>query len=192
MESVHAVIDSFDRSNGNGSSGTGDDWLDSESIFDNPWGSQAATTFKPTDTDGQENPLPKKKKQKFERLYDLQNGKGERSRKDTIRASHIENDAETFMSVLEMPEPQRETVREILDNLDISSNNFGAGRRYEKIILTICSLVADEALSDQQNPSLDDRLFLTDEFRNLMDVNKMSSSEHRRIRVAVREKSDYF
>ena len=95
------------------------------------------------------------------------------------------------MSVLEMPEPQRETVREIMSNMDISSNNFG-GRRYEKIILAVCSLVADEALSNQPNPSVNDRLFLTDEFRHLMEVNTMSGKEHRKLRVSVREKSDYF
>lgn len=191
MQSVQAALDPFDRSNGNGSSSSSDDWLDGESIFGNEWGSTAATTFKPADTDGQNHPIPQRKRERLERLYDLQNGKGEQSRKDTIRASYIENDAETFMSVLEMPEPQRETVRDILSNLDISSNNFG-GRRYEKIILAVCSLVADEALSSQPNPSVNDRLFLTDEFRDLMEVNKMSSSEHRSLRVSVREKSDYF
>lgn len=178
------MLDPFDRSTGNGSRSETDDWLDGESIFSNEWGSTAATTFKPTDA-------PAQKQDQLDRLYKLQNGKGERSRKDTIRASYIENDAETFMSVLEMPEPQRETVRNILSNLDISSNNFG-GRSYEKIILAICSLVADEALSTQPNPSVNDRLFLTDEFRDLMEVNKMSGSEHRSLRVSVREKSEYF
>lgn len=191
MQTVQAMLDPFDRSNGNGSRNETDDWLDGESIFSNEWGSTAATTFKPTDTDGQNHPIPQRKQNRLERLYDLQNGKGESSRKETIRASYIENDAETFMSVLELPEPQRETVREILTNLDISSNNFG-GRRYEKIILAVCSLVADEALSNQPNPSVQDRLFLTDEFRDLMEVNSMSGSEHRSIRVSVREKSDYF
>ena len=191
MESVHSVIDSFDRSNGNGSRGAGDDWLDTNSIFDNQWGSQAATTFNPTDTDAKDQAIPTNRQKRFKRLYEIQNGKHEQSRKDTIRASYISNDAETFMSVLELPEPQRETVREIIDGLDISSNNFGA-YRYEKILLTVCSLVSDEALSTQPNPSLDDRLFLTDKFRDLMEVNKMSGSEHRKLRASVRDKSDYF
>ena len=185
MQTVQAMLDPFDRSNGNGSRSVSADWLDGESIFSNEWGSTAATTFKPSDTDGQNHPIPKNKQNQLERLYKLQNGKGESSRKDTIRASYIENDAETFMSVLEMPEPQRETVREILSNMDISSNNFG-GRRYEKIILAVCSLVADEALSNQPNPSVNDRLFLTDEFRDLMQVNAMSGKEHRKLRVSVR------
>lgn len=178
------MIDPFDRGNGNGSRATEDDWLDEASIFHNEWGSTAATTFNPKEAS-------LSKQSKFEDLYKLQNGKGETDRKDTIRQSHIVNDAKTFMSVLELPDPQRETVMSILDDLDISSNNFG-GRRYEKIILAVCSLVSDEALSNQHDPSVDDRLFLTDEFRDLMRVNDMSGKEHRKIRVAVRDRSDYF
>lgn len=191
MLSVKAMIDPFDRSNGNGSRNNEEDWLDGESIFSNEWGSQAATTFRPDDTDGQGQAIPTRKQHRLQRLYERQNGKGEQSRKETIRASYIENDTEVFMSVLEMPEPQRETVREILDDLDISSNNFGS-RRYEKIILTVCSLVADEALSDRHNPSLDERLYFSDSYRDLMESTHMSSNDHRKIRVAVRDKSDYF
>jgi len=191
MHTVRSALDPFDRNSGSGSRNSAEDWLDGESIFGNEWGSQAATTFEPDDTDGQGNPIPSRKQRHLQRLYERQNGKGDPDRKDTIRASYIENDAEMFMSVLELPERQRETVRDILAGLDISSNNFG-GRCYEKIILTVCSLVADEALSNRRDPSVEDRLFLSDSFQHLMEVNEMSGSEHRSIRVAVRKKSDYF
>lgn len=191
MESARSQFDPFDRGNGNGSRTSTDDWLDQNSIFDNEWGSSAATTFNPNGTDGNGYPLLPHREDKFEKLYDWHNGKGERSHKEDIRQSYIVNDAKTFTSVLEMPERQRDTVLEILDEIDISSNNFG-GVRYEKIILTICSLVSDEALGNQPNPSLDDRLFLTDQFRELMDCTGMSSSEHRKIRKRVRQESNYF
>ena len=184
MQSALALIDPFDRGNGNGSRNAGDDWTDEVSIFDNEWGSQAATTFNPKEA-------PLGRVDKFEFLYEIQNGKGEANRKTTIRQSHIENDMEMFMDVLEMPTYQRERVTYILDNLDLSSNNFGS-KRYEKIILATCSLVSDEALSDSSDPDVSDRLFLQDSFRDLMDSTRMSSSEHRQLRVAVREKSDYF
>lgn len=186
-----AVTDSFARGNGNGSRNGTDDWLDEQSIFDNEWGSAAATTFNPQDTDGQGHTIPKHKREKFETLYELHNGKMEKSRKSDIRTSYIENDARTFMSVLEMPEPQRERTMLILDDLDISSNNFG-GRRYEKIILAICTLVADEALGQRPDPSVENRLFLTDEFRDLMDCTKTSSSDIRKLRRDIRNKSDHF
>jgi hypothetical protein len=185
MQPAHASLDPFDRTEGNGSNGRADDFLDGDSIFDNEWGSTAATTFKPSDCD---DPA---RRRKLERLYKLQNGKFEDTRIQTIRASNVENDAQTFMSVLELAEPQRDRIMEVLDDLDISSNNFG-GRRYEKIILAICSLIADESLSNQPDPSLDDRLFLSDEFQNLMDVCNMTNSEHRKLRASVRDKSSYF
>lgn len=188
---MQSVLDPFDRGNGNGSRSAGDDWLDTESIFNNEWGSTAATTFNPADTDGQDHPIPRHKQERLERQYERHNGKGEDDRKDTIRASYILNDAQLFMSVLELPSTQRDTVLQILEDLDISSNNFG-GRRYEKIILAVCSLVSDETLSNQPDPSLKARLFMTDEFRDLMRVCKMSSTDHRKLRVSVREKSDYF
>lgn len=196
MSSIGAdVFDPFDRGTGNGSRKVEDDWLDQESIFDNQWGSTAATTFHPDNTDANGNPIPRRKQRRLERQYKLHNGKGESTRKETIRQSYIVNDAKTFMSVLELPEKQRTRVLEILDDLDISSKNFG-GRPYEKIILALCSLVSDEELSRRldanEDPSFDSRLYLTEEFRDLMDSTKMSNREHRQIREQIREKSKHF
>lgn len=191
MQSSASALDPFDRTGGNGSRSASDDWLDKESIYHNEWGSTAATTFNPEDKDGQGKQISRKKRERFQRLYRLHNGRGEPSRKDTIRASYIANDTETFLSVLEMPERQRQKVREIMENTDISSNNFG-GRPYEKIILCACSLVADEKLSEQPTASVEKRLLLTDRFRDLMDAIELSSREHRHIRHSIREKTDYF
>jgi hypothetical protein len=185
MTDVHGLLDPFDTDPGSGASPASDKWLDEQSPFDNGWGSNAATTFKKAD-------VPATKKQKFERLYDLHNGKGESHRSMDITDSYIKNDLETFMSVLELPAHQRSLVRELFQDLDISSNNFGGSRPYEKILLCLCSLVADKKLSEQPNPSIDDRLFVSDRFRNLMDVTGMSSREHRRIRTSIRQKLEYF
>lgn len=191
MQSNIYKFDLFDRANGNGSRAKTDDWLDERSIFDNEWGSSAATTFNPNDTDINGDKLPEDRREKFESLYKLHNGKMEKSRKSDIRTSHINNDARTFMSVLEMPSTQRDRVMLVLDDLDISSNNFGS-RPYEKIILAICSLVADEALSRRKNVEITERLFLSDEFRDLMDCTKTSSSDLRKLRRDIREKSEHF
>jgi hypothetical protein len=191
MQYLNASLDSLDRRDGNGASSSTDDWLDSTSIFHNQWGSAAATTFNPSEVDGGVSPDFRSRTEKFEELYELHNGKGERSRKSDIRQSHIVNDANLFMSRLELPEPERERVLTILDDMDISSHNFGS-RRYEKIILALCSLISDELLSNQPDPSLDDRLFLTDEFEQLMESTDMSSRELRQIRAKIRQSSDYF
>lgn len=181
----HDMLNPFDSTSGNGSSSKEESYIDRESIFSNEWGSQAATTFNP-------NEAPPDKKEHFEELYAQHNGKGERDRSVTITQSHITNDAKTFMSILELPQYQRKRVLNILERMDISSNNFGPGKRYEKIILTICSLVADEELSRRPDASLDDRLFLTDEFSELMETTDMTSAEHNLLRRKIRQQSEYF
>lgn len=191
MQFVEGALDPFHRGNGNGSRSDTEDWLDEQSIFDNEWGSSAATTFNPGGTDAYGHELSEERREKFESLYKLHNGKMESSRKSDIRTSYVENDAKMFMSVLEMPDTQRERVLLILNDLDISSNNFGS-RRYEKIILALCTLVSDEALTDRPNPSIENRLFLRDEFRDLMDCTGTSSSELRKIRRDIRQKSEHF
>lgn len=184
MKSISSYIDPFDRTTGNGSRNSTDDWTDENSIYDNEWGSEAATTFNPREASAHNV-------NKFEKFYKIQNGKGNSTRSITIKKTHIKNDMNTFMNVLELPKYQRERIEYIIDNLDLSSNNFGSVK-YEKIILSVCSLVSDEALSNSHDPDVNDRLFLSDEFKHLMEVTEMSSSEHRKIRVSVREKSDYF
>lgn len=182
-------LDALDRGNGNGSGSVEDDFLDQTSPFHNEWGSTAATTFNPAETsNGQRS--------KFEDLYKLHNGKMEQTRRQDIRTSHITNDAETFMSVLEMPKTQRRRVLMILEQLDISSHNFGS-RQYENIILAICSLVSDEALTRRYDANgapdiVEKRMINDDRFQELMQSTGMSASEHRQIRAQVREKSDYF
>lgn len=191
MQSERIGFDPFHRSPGNGSRNGTSDWVDQMSIYDNEWGSTAATTFKPSGTDGKGHEIPESKRERYKTLYKLHNGKGERSRKSDIRTSHIRNDAQMFMSVLEMPDIERQRVLNILADLDLESKNFG-GEKYEKVLLSLCSLVADESLSNKPNASVDDRLFLTDEFRELMDITGTSSTDLRNIRKHIRELTDAF
>lgn len=188
MSSVH--YDPFDRSNGNGSRSAEEDWLDENTTAaENQW-STAETTFYYWEASAAQQ-------SKFQDLYDAHHGKGESDRRSTIRRSHIVSDAEMFTSVLEMPDVQAERVIQIAQELDFSSTRFG-GKPYEKILLAVCSLVSDEALSRNVNQnSIDssiatERLILTDEFRDLMDVNNLGSKEHSRIRQMLREKTEMF
>lgn len=185
MNTIHSLFDPFDRSVGNGSSSGEDDTIDTGEVYEMNWGSQAATDFNPDEVR-----TSNKRRAKFKQLEKLNHGKGEQSRKETIRASHITNDLETFMSVLELPSRQRENVREIVEDVGVDSNTFG-GTPYEKIFLTICSLVADEALSNNDG-HFDDRLLFSDEFRELMTVTEMSSKDHRQLRVKIRDRAAYF
>lgn len=184
MYSALYGLDSFDRRNGNGSRSVEEDWLDENTTAsENEW-STAATIFYPTDA-------PVHMQEHYEALKEKNNGWGESDRRGTIRRSHIVKDAETFASILELPPYQRRRVREIAQDIDLSSKRFG-GKPYEKILLAVCSLVADDELSNRPNPSIEDRIVLTQEFRDLMDVNRLGSREHNRIRQMLREKTDYF
>lgn len=182
-------FDKFDRSTGNGSRSAEEDWLDEHSTSaENEW-STAETTFYYWEADGNGS--------RYKDLYDTHHGKGESDRKSTIRRSHIIKDAKTFVNILELPEPQAERVIQIAEELDFSSRVFG-GKPYEKILLAICSLVSDRALSrklDHNNPSgsfADRRIVLDESFKNLMEVNELGSREHNRIRQMLREKTDLF
>lgn len=183
-QTVLETIDSFDRSNGNGSRSAEEDWLDEHTTAsENEW-STAATTFYISDA-------PSHRQQHFESLYKKHNGWGERDRKSTIRRSHIVNDAETFCNILELPDYQTREVVNIAQELNVSANRFG-GKPYEKILLAVCSLISDSELSDKSYASVDKRLIFTDAFRDLMDVNELGSREHNRIREMLREKTEYF
>ena len=182
--------DPFDRSNGNGSRSAEEDWLDENTTAaENQW-STAETTFYYWEASAAQQ-------SKFQDLYKAHHGKGESDRDFTIRRSHIVNDAQTFVSILEMADPERDRVIQVAQELNFSSNRFG-GKPYEKILLAVCSLVSDEALSRHVNQNSVDaslanqRLILTDEFRDLMDVNNLGSKEHSRIRQMLRDKTELF
>lgn len=189
MKSVQHY-DPFDRSDGNGSRSAEEDWLDENTTAEENQWSTAETTFYYWEASAANQ-------KKFQSLYKKHHGKGEDDRKSTIRRSHIVSDAEMFVSVLEMPRSQRERVTNIAEELNFSTKRFG-GKSYEKILLAVCSLVSDEALSRNINQEEVDgsianrRLILTDEFRDLMEVNSLGSKEHSRIRQMLREKTDFF
>ncbi|AGM11332.1 hypothetical protein M199_gp002 [Halogranum tailed virus 1] len=188
-EDIH--FDSLDREEGNGSRNNEEDWMDGNSrIQDNKW-TTSRTTFWPTDVDGQGKKLSDKKRRKFKELrkkHDRFAGEDENyNRKTTIRYGHIMNDVYTFCNICDLPKYQTEAVASIIKDSDISSNNYG-GKNYEKIVLAVMSLIVDRDIDDTDN--LDQRLILQDEFRDLMDNNKMGSKELRKVRQMVRERVD--
>lgn len=183
-------FDPLDRSNGNGSRSAEEDWLDDNTTAaENEW-STAETTFYYWEAGAGQS-------EHYKSLYDKHHGKGEDDRRSTIRRSCIISDAETFANILELPQPQADRVVRIAQDLNFSSNRFG-GKPYEKIILAICSLVSDQALSQKlDHTNLDSgaanrRIVLSDSFRDLMDVNSLGSREHNRIRQMLRVKTELF
>lgn len=182
-------FDPLDRSDGTGSRSAEEDWLDvNTTASENEW-STAETTFYYWEAGANSS--------HFRDLYKAHHGKGEDDRRSTIRRSNIVNDAQTFVNVLEIPRPQSEYIVEIAETMDFSSKRFG-GKSYEKVLLAICSLISDKSLSQRlergevNTDAVEQRIVLTDQFKELMEVNGLGSREHNRIRQMVREKTELF
>lgn len=181
-------MDALDREAGAGSRCKEEDWLDVNTTASEDQWSTANTTFRASEA-------PAHRREHFESLYRVHAGWGESDRRGTIRRSCIVSDAETFCSILELPKYQKKRIVSIAEEIDLSPSRFG-GKAYEKVLLSICSLVSDKFLSQRMNGTsdeiMDNRLVRRDDFRELMDVNNLSSREHNRIRQMLREKTEYF
>lgn len=184
MTYIH--IDALDRTDGNGSRSREEDWLDANTTASEHQWSTAETTFYMSD-------VPAHKREQFSNLYDWHHGKGESDRSSTLPRMKMVADTETFCAVLELPEPLRERILHIMQDIDISSNNFG-GKSYEKIILAVISLVHDEHLSSRPPGEVDfqQRLIFDGDFRELMESNSIGSKELRGVREQIRSKTSYF
>lgn len=184
MHSTRHGFDALDRRGGNGSRNAEEDWLDDNTTAsENQW-STAATTFRVSEA-------PFHKQRLYQDLYDWHTGKGEADRRSTILRAQAIDDAETFTNILNIPSPERQRIITIVEDLDYASDRFG-GKAYEKLILAVCSLVTDKALSSGEEPSVEDRLIYDDTFEELMDNVGLDRREHNRIRAMLREKTDYF
>lgn len=179
-------VDPLNRDDGTGSRSKEADWLDQNTTASEHEWSTAETTFYMSE-------VPPHKKQLFSDLYDWHHGKGESDRSSTLHRMEMVSDTETFCAVLELPDSLQERVLHIMEDIDISANNFG-GKSYEKIILAVSSLVYDEYLSSRPTEEVeyDQRLIFDDDFRELMDANSLGSNELRGIREQVRQKTEYF
>lgn len=184
MTNIH--LDTLDRSNGNGSRTTEEDWLDEHTTASaNEW-SSAETTFYYWDA-------PAHQQRNFKNLYDRQHGKGDSSRSSELPRMKAMADTKAFCAMLEVNSSVQERIEFIMERIDISANTYG-GKSYEKIILAVCTLVYDEYLSSRpvKDVEYSQRLIFDDTFRDLMEANNLGSKELRGIREQIRSKSDYF
>lgn len=179
-------VDNFYRKDGTGSRTREEDWLDVHSTAaENEW-SRASTTFYMSE-------VPPSKQDRFESLYEWQHYKSSENRSTEARRMEMAADAETFSSMLELPDPAAERVSHVMEGLDWPQDRFG-GKSYEKVILAVCSLVHDEELSSRRPESVqyDQRLIFDETFRDLMEANGLGSSELRGIRQQLRERTSFF
>ena len=167
------------RDAGDGNSEWSDVTFDEESLYEDREGSQARTTFFHWDP-----ALDDKNRDKWKRLSQWNHSKGEDQQ--TTRKWHAAkvNDAKLFCDHLDFNEQQTDKVIEMAEEIDFDQfGNFST----EQVLVAACSLVADE-----HTTNFEDRIITRDEFKELMDVVEIGSKEHRTIRQAIRERTDYF
>ena len=191
MPTADGSFDMLDRNEGTGSRNVEEDWLDgNSSVKDNKW-TTSRTTFWPDAEDGHGNKLTgdsRKRWKELRKAHDRFSSEGDNyDRKTTIRYGHIMNDVHTFCNLCELSKHHTEEVASIINNSDISSKNYG-GKRYEKIILAVMSLIVDRDIDTVDN--IDQRLILDEDFKQLMENAKMGTTELRKVRQMVRERVD--
>lgn len=184
MSGIH--IDALDRTGGNGSRTTEEDWLDQNTTAsENEW-SSANTTFYYWEA-------PSHRQGRFKDLYKKQHGKDDPNRSSELPMMRALADAKAFSSMLDFSDTLTERVIHIVREMDIGSNESG-GKSYEKIILAVCSLVYDEHLSSMPPSSVkyDQRLIFDETFRDLMESNNLGNKELRGVREQIRNKTVFF
>lgn len=176
------TTDGIDRSVGNGSRSVQQDWIDENTTASpNDW-STAQTTF-------YYNEAPAETQQKYRRLQQWNDGKGEQDRKSTQFSTMVELDIRAFSNVSELTNYQMKRVIYIIENTDISIHNFGP-KSYEKLILAVISLVVDDHIMTED--AIENRAIYRDGFKELMENCGLDSHELQSTRQLVREKTDFF
>lgn len=175
------AFDGIDRTMGNGSRNVQQDWIDENTTAtDNDW-SSAQTTFYYDDA-------PSHTRSKYYRLKEWNDGKGEENRTSDNFSTMVELDIRAFSNISELTDYQTKRVIYIIQNTDISSNNFV--KSYEKLILAVISLVVDDHIKTEE--AIDNRAIYREGFAELMESCDLDNHELRRVRQQIREKSHFF
>jgi len=94
------------------------------------------------------------------------------------------NDAELFAGQLNFAEHERRKLKRMATTIDFTK--FGSFST-EQVMVASASLIRDENTSKYEN-----RIILQDEFKELMEVTGLGSKQLRKIRQAIRERTDFF
>jgi len=168
----------IDRSDGSGSRSAEEDWIDQNTTAKQNVFSTSQTTFRPDDA-------PKHLQQKYERLKDWNDNKWSSERRGENKQAMIREDARTFCNILDVTDSEEEQVLHLIEESDMSSNNFG-GKPYEKVLIAIISLV-----SDKYTEHIGNRVIYHEKFDDLLEHVAMDRGEHTRLRQNVRERTEF-
>lgn len=170
---------------GDGSNGTEEAYIDSNSIIQNDGRSKCVTGFDPRDVSHKTTVVRQGETyRKWEWLNQLNDGVQENDRASANWHAGKINDAKLFCDHLNFSPELTEEVVEMAKTIDFSE--FG---QYTvcAVLVGCCSLVADS-----HTDTIEDRIIVRDEFKELMEVTGIGSREHNKIRQGIRERTEYF
>jgi hypothetical protein len=94
------------------------------------------------------------------------------------------NDAKLFAGHLSLSASETAKLVEMARHIDFTK--FGSFSN-DQVLVAAASLISDENTSKYEN-----RIILTDEYKELMEVVDLGSTQRRTIRQAIRERTDFF
>lgn len=129
--------------------------------------------------------VPPEKRNKWERIINnYHDGQTDPEKGKQNWAAAKVNDAKLFADHLDFKKHERDKLVQMAGHIDFT--NFGSYST-EQVLVGCCSLIRDENTDQYEN-----RIILQDEFKELMEVAGIGSKQHRKIRKAIRERTDYF
>lgn len=180
------------REAGDGAGGHQEAYIDENSIQDNDGRSDTVTGFdssRPMDANGRPvyNPTVRRNGRTYqwwEYLNQLNDGVQDSNRASANWKAGKINDAELFCDHLGFNRDQTEDVVRMAEEMDFRRfGKFTTGQ----ILVSCCSLVADA-----DTEVFEDRIIVTDSFKELMEVTNLGSREHRKIRKGIRQRTEFF
>lgn len=183
---------SIQREAGDGASGHQESYIDQHTPQENDGRSKTVTGFdssNPVDASGRPVNNPQVRRngrtyRKWDYLNQLNDGVQDKDRAAANWEAGKINDAKLFAGHLEFNREQTELLIEM--STTINFDEFG---QYDtsQVLVGCCSLVADRATDN-----FEDRIVVTDEFKELMEVANLGSREHRKIRQGIRDRTEFF
>lgn len=162
---------------GDGANGVQEAFIDEHSIQSNDGRSRTHTMFYWWEATPE-------RQTRFKKLAKWNDGVQDQERKERNWHQGKLNDARLFCEHLGLSDTETHKVVEMADTIDFSQ--FGS-YTVEQVLVGCCSLVADE-----NTDTFEDRIITTDEFKELMEVVHIGTTEHNRIRRAIRDRTPYF
>lgn len=127
---------------------------------------------------------PSDKEGKWKNLWKLADGQRDSDKSSQNWQAGKVNDAKLFADQLHFTEAEEKKLVRMAKQIDFTK--FGSFST-DQVLVAAASLIRDENTQFYEN-----RIILQDEFKELMQVTDLGSKQHRKIRQAIRERTDFF